>query len=191
MEVRSGAFGWIACLGMVTACDMQPSSRVDVTLGSGPEDRHSFVAEAAFAEYIELPGAGNELTLTLASYKASCERFEPPPPGQAVVTTVAFTSRAVRLGPGTYPWSGHDAHGGTPLSPQRAYAVPTVRVGGKSFLIQPGGALELSRADLGRDGRIRGLLKFESPGDGIYEATSIKGSFDVPLCRFREVQSRP
>jgi hypothetical protein len=164
---------------------------VDVTLGARPEDRHSFVAEAAFAEYVELSDGVHELTITLAGYKASCERFEPPQPGDVVVTAVALTSPGVRLHAGSFPWSGHKAHGGTPMRPQKPYAVPTVRVGPRSFRIQPGGGLELSRVNLSRDGRIGGLLKFESPGDGTYEATSIKGSFDVPLCRFRELPSRP
>ena len=181
----------VPVLCVLAGCDPRPSARVDVTLGARPEDRHSFVAEAAFAEYLELTDGTHELTITLASYKASCERFEPPEPGSVVVTTVALTPPGVHLSKGSLPWSGHEAHGGTPLKPKHAYAVPTVRVGSKSFQLQPGGALELSQVELSRDGRIGGLLKFESSGGAAHEATSIKGNFDVPLCRFRELPTRP
>ena len=181
----------LSFLALLAACDPKPAARVDVTLGARPEDRHLFTADAAFAEYVELSDGVHELTITLAGYKASCERFEPPPPGDVVVTVVALTPRGVAPGKGSFSWSGHEAHGGSPMRPNKPYAVPTVRVGPKSFPIEPGGALELSRVELSRDGRIGGLLKFESPGDGRHEATSIKGSFEVPLCRFRELPNRP
>jgi hypothetical protein len=160
-------------------------------LGARPGDQHRFVAQTSFAEYVELPGLGAELRVTLASYRASCDEYVPPEEGEGMVTVVTRTPQGIALTPGVYPWAGHDAHGGVPPRPERPYAVPTVRVGRKSFLIQPGGALELTRVELSRDGRIAGLLKFESSGDESHEATSVRGRFDVSLCRFQASQSEP
>lgn len=175
---------------MLAACNEQPPGTVDLRLGSRADGRHAFTAESGFAQYVEVPQAGSELSITLADYQASCERYVPPPDGKVAVTVVVFAPSGTRIGATAYPWAGPEAHGGTPTRPERAYCLPTVRVGRRSHLIEPGGSLELGRVELTREGRISGLLKFESPGDAAHEATSITGRFDVPLCRFRDLQGQ-
>lgn len=175
---------------LLSACDSRPPGTLDVRLGSRANGQHAFTAQTGFAQYVELPGAGGELTITLANYEASCERYVPPPEGKVAVTVVVFAPQGVRLVAATYPWAGHQAHGGTATKPDRAYSLPTVRVGRKSHLIEPGGGVELRRVEFAREGRVAGLLGFESPGDADHEATSITGRFDVPLCRVRDSQGQ-
>jgi hypothetical protein len=173
---------------VLTACDGHPPGTLEVRLGAQASNRHVFAVQTGFAEYVELPDAASELTITLANYEASCERYVPPPEGKLAVTVVVFAPSGSRLGAATYPWAGPQAHGGTPTRPERAYALPTVRIGRKSRLIEPGGGIELRRVELAREGRVSGLLRFESPGDAAHEATSITGRFDVPLCSVRDAQ---
>jgi hypothetical protein len=176
---------------LCAACNGHPPGTLDVRLGSKPDSRYAFRAVSGFAKYVELPGAGSELTITLANYEASCERYVPPPEGKLAVAVVVFAPPGTQLLAATYPWLGHQAHGGTPTKPDRAYALPTVRLGRKSHLIEPGGGIELRRVELAREGRVAGLLGFEAPGDADHEATSIAGRFDVPLCSVRDSLGQP
>ena len=171
---------------VLAACTGRPLGTLDVRLGSPANSRHAFTVRTGFAEYVELADVGSELTVTLANYEASCERYVPPPEGKLSVTVVVFAPSGTRISAATYPWAGPQAHGGTPTRPERAYSLPTVRIGRKSQLIEPGGGVELRRVELAREGRVSGLLQFESPGDADHEATSITGRFDVPLCRVRD-----
>jgi len=132
-----------------------------------------------------LPGARRELKLTLASYAASCDSFVEPADGDASATVTVIAPADSELGPATYAWAGHDAHGGTEQQPDRPYALPTVRLGHRGFVLPPGGEIQLESVATTQDGRVRGLLAFEFPGDAEHVATSLKGSFEAKLCRVR------
>jgi hypothetical protein len=174
----------------LVACDGRPPGALDVRLGSQANNQYVFTAQTGFAQLVELPDARSELTITLANYEASCERYVPPPEGKLALTIIVFAPSGTQLAAATYPWAGPEAHGGTPTRPERPYSLPTVRVGHKSHLIEPGGGIELRRVELAREGRVSGLLQFESPGDADHEATSITGRFDVPLCRVPDSQGQ-
>jgi hypothetical protein len=153
---------------------------VHVRLGPGADDGLELSPRSAFAEYLELPGQRNELRITLASYEASCERFIPPGPGQASVTVVIVTPPEQAASPGVYGWNGETA-GSARL--ERAFAAPTVRVGAKSHVLAPGGAVELGRVELDLQGRVEGRLALEFSGDAERPATSVRGPFRARVCR--------
>lgn len=166
-------------------CRSENAAPIQLVVGSDSHERVTFSPVAAFAEYVQVPGSGNELHLTLAGYEASCERFVPPRSGQALVSVSVVTARGTPLAPGTYGWDGHTAHGGSQASPERAYAVPHARIGQKSFVIPPGGSIRLTEVVLERAGKLKGVLAFEFAGSAEREAASISGSFEATLCRVR------
>jgi len=171
-------------LALSAGCRSEPGDRIQLVLGPARADRIEFEPIAAFAEYLEpAAGAGRELRITLAGYEASCERFVPPPEGAASITVVAVAPPGSALGTGEYVWAGHEAHGGTPSRPERSYAAPAVRVGPKSFVLQPGGQLRLTEALLTPSGHVEGILAFEFSGTAEHPATAVKGSFRARICR--------
>jgi hypothetical protein len=176
---------WALCALFVSACRSDPGAPIELRVGPGAAERKTFRPEAAFAEYVEVPGSGNELHLTLAGYPASCEHFVLPGPGQAQVAVVIVTPAATPLGAGVYPWDGHDAHGGTRTSPDRAYAIPSARLGRRSFVFPPGGSIRLTEVELERGRKLKGLLAFEFAGSAEHAAARISGSFEAGLCRVR------
>src|SRR5690606_8349066 len=105
------------------------------------------------------------------------------PEGAASITVVAVAPPGSALGTGEYVWAGHEAHGGTPSRPERSYAAPAVRVGPKSFVLQPGGQLRLTEALLTPSGHVEGILAFEFSGTAEHPATAVKGSFRARICR--------
>lgn len=175
---------------LCATCRSHPAASVQLIVGDGPGERLTFAPEAAFAEYVEIPGSGSELHLTLAGYAASCERFVSPGAGRPLVTVVIVTPAGAAVTSGTYGWDGHPAHGGTQTSPERAYAVPSARIGPKNFVFPPGGSVQLSEVNLERAGKIKGVLAFEFAGNAEQQAKSINGSFEARLCRVRLERSQ-
>ena len=69
--------------------------------------------------------------------------------------------------------------------PNDPYALPTIRLGHRGLTLPAGGEIQLESVATTQDGRVRGLLDFEFPGDAEHVATSLKGSFEAKLCRVR------
>jgi hypothetical protein len=172
-------------VGALGSCQGHSSSPVYVVVGSEASDRVEFRPVSSYAELLVQPGQRRELRITLASYQASCDSFVEPGEHDtsAIVTVIAPDS--VELAPGTYPWAGHEAHGGTEEQPERAYALPTVRIGHRGLVLPAGGEIQLEAVTTTQDGRVRGLLAFEFAGDADHAAASLKGSFEARLCRAR------
>jgi hypothetical protein len=168
----------------VLACRSEPANPLDLAVGSEPRDRTEFSPRSAFAEYVELPGVRNELRITLASYDASCERFIPPGPGQALITIVVVTPDRVVPTPGTYAWNGEAA----PAAAVRPQAAPNVRLGPASYVLPPGGALELTHVELDLQKQVAGRLAFEFSGDATRAATHARGAFRARICRSRRAE---
>lgn len=169
--------------------DSEATAAVELRLGPDASLERTFEAVTSLAEYIEVPGAGNELRLTLASYDADCDAFKPPGPDQTSVSIVITTPTGVAPTPGVYPWAGHTAHGGEVHNPTKAYAFPTARIGSKSYLFEPGGGVVLKELSLGKHGSVTGLLNFEFSGDAKHPARSLKGRFSARMCRFSSTES--
>jgi hypothetical protein len=169
----------LCCVG----CRSEPTSPpIQLALGVDPEDRVEFSPRSAFAEYLELPDARNELRITLASYEASCERFVPPEPAEASLTVAVVTPSGKPPAPGGYGWNGEKAPG------PHGYAVPSARRGGSGHVLAPGGAIELERVELDIGGRIEGRLAFEFSGDAQREATHARGAFRARVCRSKRAE---
>jgi hypothetical protein len=182
--MRVAPWGVLGAL-LISACRSQNAAPIQLVVGESADKQLSFAPAAAFAEYVEVPGSSSELRLTLAGYAASCERFISPGRGQPLVMVVIVTPAGKRLEPGTYGWNGHAAHGGTPQTPERTYAMPSARIGPRNFLFDPGGSIRVSEVNLERAGKIKGVLSFEFAGTAERQAGSIRGSFEAGLCRVR------
>ena len=156
-----------------------------VVAGPDPGQHVEFRPVSSYAEYLVFPGQGVELKITLASYLTSCDSFVAPGAQDSSATVTVIASGQSELGPGTYAWAGHAAHGGTEQQPARPYALPTIRLGHQGSVLSPGGELRLESVATTQDGRVRGMLDFEFPGSADQAATSLKGSFEAKLCRVR------
>jgi hypothetical protein len=172
-------------LALLGSCGARGNAAVYIVVGPDTADHVEFRPIASYAEFLVQPGQRRELRITLASYRASCDSFVAPGDADISATVTVIAPDAVDLGPGTYAWAGHAAHGGSEQQPERAYALPTVRVGHRGFVLPPGGEIQLESVTTTQDGRVRGLLAFEFAGDAEHVATSLKGSFEAKLCRVR------
>jgi hypothetical protein len=152
---------------------------IDLVVGGGPEARVQFAPQSSLAEYVEGVARPSELRITLAGYEAACDRFVPPAEGQARVTIVVTTPPGSVPTAGSYTWSGSSQTSAA----RSAFALPSARVGRKSYFFEPGGAVELTRVNLEADGLVQGTLAFEFAGDAQKPATSIRGRFSAKVCR--------
>ena len=169
----------------IVSCRARSGPEIYLIAGPDAKEHIEFRPLSSYAEYLVLPGARRELKITLASYAASCDSFIEPGATDASVAITVISPPATELGPGTYPWAGHVAHGGTEQQPERPYALPTIRVGHRGLVLPPGGEIQLDSVVTTQDGRVRGMLAFEFAGDADHVATSLKGSFEAKLCRVR------
>jgi hypothetical protein len=173
------------CCVLTMGCHAHPVAPLYVVLGPDPSQHVEFRPISSYAEFLVLPGQGSELKITLASYATSCDSFIRPSDHDVSVAVTVRAPAQAALGPGSYPWAGPVAHGGTDQVPERPYALPTVRLGHISQVLAAGGEIQLDSVATTPDGRVRGLLGFEFPGDAEHVATSLKGSFEAKLCRVR------
>jgi hypothetical protein len=159
---------------------------LELVLPDGSGRTLSLAPRSAFAEYVEVPDATNELRITLATHDVSCERYVEPGPDDTVLVVT------LKMPPTEKPRAGSFAS--TPPLPgdagtnavSRAYAVPVIRRKERGYALPPGGSMELSFVDLGRTGAVAGAFAFEFPGDGTRPASSVKGKFSARLCRSEE-----
>lgn len=188
-KARSGArlvrAGVCVAAVLLVSCHGRGGAEVYVIAGPNPEDHREFRPVASYAEYLVLPGSRRELKITLASYAASCDSFVEPTDADTSATVTVIAPSDTELQAGSYVWAGHLAHGGTEQQPERAYALPTIRLGHRGFVLPEGGEIQLESVATTQDGRVRGLLAFEFAGDADHVATSLKGSFEAKLCRVR------
>jgi hypothetical protein len=169
-----------AILPLVASCERQEPGQVRLEVGRDDDEHRTFAPVSAFAEYVELPGLRHELTITLASYRASCTEYVPPGDHDALVTVVVTTPTAEPPHPGTYAWG----NGG-----DRARSLPTVRLGSRGYELSPGGSITLTDVELQAQGVIAGHLDFEFAGGAERPAQSLHGRFRVRLCRFSQART--
>lgn len=164
---------------------------VHVNLGPGPEEQRSFQPKSALAEYVEFPGAGAELRVTLSSQPLTCDAPVNLEAGQIVVTLTFSVPPGQKLTKMSYPWALPEAAvpdaGSSP--PGAAQVLPFVRLGKAGRAILPGGQAEITEMGMELDGFVRGLLRLEQPGTAGRPATSILGSFSARWCRIAQATS--
>jgi len=168
-------------------CRSRGASAVYIVAGPDPSEHVEFRPVSSYAEYLVLPGERRELKITLASYQASCDSFVAPAERDSSATVTVIVPGTAELTPGSYPWRGPAAPPGATeqAAPATPYALPTIRLGHRGLTLPAGGEIKLESVATTQDGRVRGLLDFEFPGDAEHAATSLKGSFEAKLCRVR------
>ncbi len=184
LGVARGAVGGLA-LVLASACAERGGASIYIVVGSEASERVEFRPISSYAELLVQPGQRRELRITLASYHASCDAFVAPSDHDTSAAVTVIAPVDFELGVGSYAWAGDAAHGGTQQQPERAYALPTVRLGHRGFVLPPGGEIQLAAVSTTPDGRVRGLLAFDFAGNAEHAATSLKGSFEAKLCRVR------
>lgn len=168
------------------SCRKRGAPPVYIVAGPDPSEHVEFRPVSSYAEYLVLPGQRRELKITLASYETSCDSFVVPAGHDSSATITVFAPADNELSPGSYAWTGLPAaRAGTEPQPERPYSLPTIRLGHRGLTLPVGGELQLESVATTQDGRVRGLLNFEFPGDAEHVATSLKGSFEAKLCRVR------
>ncbi len=175
-----------ACLAVAGGgCREQPAGEVRLALGGRENEQVSFQAKTALAEYVGLSTGGAELRVTLASYPVACQSFEPPGPGQYLVTVTITAPPGQNIREVEYPWieSASAARDGG-VDPPSSGSVASARSSRGSHTIKAGGYVRLTKVELAPFGGVSGLLAFEYPGDVSSPATSIRGRFTARLCRF-------
>jgi hypothetical protein len=181
-----GVLATLACAGLASCKSDRPKDVIELVVPDGSGRTVELAPRSAFAEYVEAPGASNELRVTLATHEVSCERYVAPGPDDIVLVVTLKLPSSEKPRPGSFasrPPLADDA--GVPAI-ARAHAVPVIRRGGRGYALEPGGTLELTSVDLGRSGAVSGSLAFEFPGDGAHPASSAKGKFTARLCRSDE-----
>lgn len=180
-----GALALLLMAFVPLGCRARSAPAVYIVAGPEPTDHVEFRPLSSYAEYLVLPGERRELKITLASYQASCDSFVAPAERDSSATVTVIVPGNVELTPGSYPWRGLPAPSATEPQPATPYALPTVRLGHRGLTLPAGGEIKLESVATTQDGRVRGLLDFEFPGDAEHVATSLKGSFEAKLCRVR------
>jgi hypothetical protein len=164
-------------------CRTRGAPPVYIVAGPEPSEHVEFRPLSSYAEYLVLPGQRRELKITLASYQTSCDSFVVPAERDSSVTITVIAPIETELVPGSYAWAGQPATGGSERQSERPYALPTIRLGHRGLTLPAGGGIQLESVATTQDGRVRGMLDFEFPGDAQHVATSLKGSFEAKLCR--------
>jgi hypothetical protein len=167
-------------MGLV-ACQTEKPSPIHVDLG--PAGERTFLPRTAIAESLVIPGDHNELRLLLAEGDASCERHIPPKENQVLLTVTILAPDQATIGPGTYAWTQPAPPKRDEKAPLPVHAVPKVHLGANSYLLQPGGGIQLTVVDLEPNGSVQGVLAFDFPGNGKLPATRIQGRFAARVCR--------
>lgn len=161
-------------------CRSKDPPAIELVVGSAPNAHVRFVPRTSLAEYVELADGSSELRILLASYQASCERFVPPGPSDASVTVLVTVPPGGRIASSQYYWRGRDH--------APPFALPSARIGPRSFVFEPGGAVQLHNVLLEPEGRVEGLLQFEFAGTGDRPQTRISGRFSAAMCRFERAR---
>jgi len=168
-----------------SSCRSREAPSVYIVAGPDASDHVEFRPVSSYAEYLVLPGQRRELKITLASYRTSCDSFVAPGQHDSSATITVVVPADMDLSQGSYAWAGALADAGAEQLPPRAYALPTIRLGHRGLTLPAGGEIQLESVATTQDGRVRGILDFEFPGDAEHVATSLKGSFEAKLCRVR------
>ncbi len=167
----------------LSGCDKPTAPSVELEVG--PE-RFRFVPRTAFAEYWELPGAPDQLRITLASYSASCDRYRGPEKGEALVTLTLRVPADKSIAPGEFRWKGLEE---TPGRVEEPGVVPFVRLAHEGRALGSGGSLRLTHFDKSPHGLVEADFAFSAPAgaEGAGEPTrasgGLRGGLSVRLCR--------
>ncbi len=173
MSARPAAIVFLLSVATLGGCQKKPKHTIHVVYGTAADQQSSAVVESAYAEYVEVPGVSRTLTLTLASYEKPCGKFVSPGTGQVLASVIVGSPPDAPPTTGEYVWTG---------VAEGRYAMPSLRIAGRSYDFPPGGTITLTRVDLSPGGTVAGLLAFTFPGDDKGPPKSLTGSFEARVC---------
>ncbi|HSC89588.1 MAG TPA: hypothetical protein VLC09_20035 [Polyangiaceae bacterium] len=160
----------LAALGS-SGCGRKEQSKVELQIG---REDFEFVPRTAFAEYWELPGLGDQLRITLASYETSCENLRSPEQGEALVVLTLRSPVGKPLALGDYPMATLAA---TPATIEQPDVLAFVRLAREGRLLDPGGGLQLQRLERQVHGLVEASFAFShAPDAGGPDAVPPEGS---------------
>jgi hypothetical protein len=171
-------------LALLFGCRQRNEPTVQLVMGAGAE-QVNFAAVSSFAEYVELPTQGDQLTIALSSFSSSCEEYQPPPDNGVVLTLTFIFPIGQHPVVGTYPWPGLPPNASSlqELDLKTPIVIPVVKQGPKSTTLLPGGSVDIQRLSLERQGEVAGVMRLEQSGDEKHPATRLFGSFVARVCR--------
>jgi hypothetical protein len=161
-------------------CRRETAPAVEVSLPSGT---FRFVPESAFAEYVELKGQPDQLRITLASYRTSCDSYVAPEVGQAMVSIVVKVPTGDTIKPGEYPWRGTDED---PVDVQSPFSLPFVRLHNDARALASGGGLRLESMERRPHGKVVGSFAYQETdrdSEQAFTGMGLRGNFSLRLCR--------
>ena len=130
---RRCAFGAAALLALASSVACRGERHVDaieLVVPDGSGRTLELVPRAAFAEYVEVPDAANELRVTLATFDVSCERYVAAGAEDSMLILTLKMPPSEKPHTGSYPSTPPLPVDGGTDSVGRAYAVTVVRRGG-------------------------------------------------------------
>jgi hypothetical protein len=177
----------VACVSLVftSACHERNEPTIQLVTGMGNEQQLSLSPKSSFAEYVELPTQGDQLSIVLTDFTSSCDEYTSTPANGVMITLTFILPVGQRPLAGTYPWPGlpSNVNSLAELDLKAPIVIPVVKHGPKSMTLLPGGSVDLQRLSLERQGEVAGVMRLEQSGGDGQPATRLFGSFVARVCR--------
>ena len=175
----------LASMAFAAGCRERNEPTIQLAMGPGPEQQFNIVPTSAFAEYVELPTQGDQLSIVLTNFSSSCDEYTPTPPEGVMIALTFIFPAGQHPVVATYPWPGlpPNANSLQDLDLKAPVVLPVVKQGPKSTTLLPGGSVDLQRLSLERQGEVAGVIRLEQSGDEKHAATRLFGSFVARVCR--------
>jgi hypothetical protein len=182
--MRAAAPLLIAC--MLVGCRDNSAAPIRIDLGPTAKDELTLIPRASLAELIEISPTESALFLTLTSAERTCEAVSQVNADASVSIRLKLPGGR-KLEPGSYPLLTVAPSTEVPAV-DRPTVQSTVKLHGRRQELRSGGELTLSQVDLGPQGSLEGLLKFEFTGDAEHPATRVSGHFLAHFCRINRLR---
>jgi hypothetical protein len=174
-----------ASFALASACRERHEPLIQLVTGTGSEQLLNLSPKTAFAEYVELPTQGDQLSIVLTNFALSCDEYLPTPNDGVMITLTFIMPVGLHPTVGTYPWPGLPPNATTlaDLDLKTPIVIPVVKHGPKTTTLLPGGSVDLQHLSLERQGEVAGVMRLEQSGDEGRPATRLFGSFVAKVCR--------
>lgn len=185
MPGKTLSFVTCATLIFTTACHERNEPTIQLVTGTSNEQQVSLTPKSSFAEYVELPTQGDQLSIVLTSFSSSCDEYTPTPADGVMITLTFILPVGQHPVAGTYPWPGLPPNVSSlaELDLKAPIVIPVVKQGPKSMTLLPGGSVDLQNLSLERQGDVSGVMRLEQSGGDGRPATRLFGSFIARVCR--------
>ena len=185
MPGKTLAFVTCGLLIVTSACRERNEPTIQLVTGTSNEQQFSLTPKSSFAEYVELPTQGDQLSIVLTNFSSSCDEYTPTPTDGVMITMTFILPVGQHPVAGTYPWPGlpPNVNSLAELDLKAPIVIPVVKQGLKSMTLLPGGSVDLQQLSLERQGDVAGVMRLEQSGGNGQPATRLFGSFVARVCR--------